>query len=130
MVPAMPLQTGLSAQVHLVVTAEDLAPAIGSGVVDVLATPRVIALCEQATVAATDGHLGDGEVTVGTRIELDHTRASSLGASITAQADLQDVDGRRLVFAVLATDGDDVVAVGTISRFVVDRQRFIDRLGS
>ncbi len=126
----MALQTGLSAQVELVVGNDDLAPAIGSGVVDVLGTPRVIALCEQATVAATDGHLGDGEATVGTRIEIDHTRASSVGASITAHAELSEVDGRRLVFAVNATDDGEVVATGTISRLVIDKQRFIDRLGS
>lgn len=126
----MPLQPGLSARVHLVISGDDLATAIGSGVVEVLATPRVVALCEQATVLATEGHLEPGEATVGTRIEIDHTRASIIGASVTARAELQSVDGRRLVFAVTATDGGNTIATGLIDRTVVDRRKFTDRLSS
>ncbi len=125
----MPLEPGLSAHVDLVVSGDDLATAIGSGEVEVLATPRVVALCEEATVLATDGRLEPGEVTVGTRIEIDHTRASIVGASVTAHAELRSVDGRRLVFSVTATEGDNTIATGLISRAVVDRRKFTDRLG-
>jgi len=126
----MPLQPGLSADLTLVVARADLATSLGSGVVDVLGPPRVVALCEQATVSATDGHLGIGEVTLGTRVEIDHLRASALGAEISAHAELTAVDGRRLEFDVSATEGDTVIASGRIVRAVVDGPKFMDRLGS
>jgi len=130
MVPAMALQPGLSADLALVVDTDDLATSLGSGVVDVLGTPRVVALCEQATVAATDGHLGDGEVTVGTRVEIDHLRASAEGVEVVAHAILVSVDGRVLEFEVNATEGSTVIATGTIRRAVVDGERFMARLRS
>jgi len=126
----MPLQPGLSARLSLVVASADLATSLGSGVVEVLGTPRVVALCEQSTVSATDGHLGDGQVTVGTRVEIDHLKASAVGAEVTAQAVLVAVDGRRLEFEVTVTEGPDVIAAGRIRRAVVDGRKFMDRLGS
>jgi len=124
----MPLQPGLSAHLDLEVGAHDLATALGSGVIEVLATPRVVALCEQATVAATDGHLEPGQVSVGTRVELDHLKATAEGATVSAHAELVAVDGRRLEFEVRATEGAHHIASGTIIRAVVDREKFIDRL--
>jgi len=126
----MPLQPGLSADLTLVVTPADLATSLGSGVVEVLGTPRVVALCEQATVSATDGLLGDGEVTVGTRVEIDHLKASGVGAEVMAHAELVAVDGRRLEFEVTATERTDVIATGRIFRAVVDSRKFMSRIGS
>jgi len=125
----MPLQPGLSAHVELTVANEDLATTVHSGLIDVLATPRVVALCEQATVLATQDHLEAGQITLGTRIELDHSRASISGATVVARAKLSSVEGRRLVFEVTATEGDYVIASGLIGRAIVDRQAFTDRLG-
>jgi len=121
----MELAPGLVGEATLVVTDGDTASAVGSGDVDVLATPHVVALCEAATVAAVASGLETGTTTVGTRVELDHLKPSYVGATVTARARLSEVDRRRLTFAVEAIDGDIVVARGIVVRAVVDRARFV-----
>lgn len=108
----------------LTVTDAATATALGSGDVDVLGTPRVVALCEEATVAAVRGHLGDDETTVGVRVELEHLRPTLVGADVTASATLTGVDRLRLRFDVEATEDGQVVARGTVERAVVSRSRF------
>jgi fluoroacetyl-CoA thioesterase len=121
----MELQPGLSARVELTVSDADTAQALGSGDVPVLATPRLIALAEAATVAATTAHLMPGTTTVGTRVEIDHQAASAVGRHITVLAVLSKVDGRRLVFDIVVRDAQEQVAEGRVERVVVDRQRFV-----
>ena len=118
------MDPGLTGSAALRVSADDTARALGSGDVDVLGTPRVVALAEAATVAAVAGRLGPGETTVGTRVELDHLRPSAVGADVQAEAELVAVDGRRLTFAVRVLEGDREVARGTVHRTLVDRARF------
>jgi predicted thioesterase len=118
------LAPGLVGKASRDVTQADTAAALGSGDVDVLGTPRVVALCEEATLAAVAGALESGQTTVGTRVELDHLRPSAVGASITARATLTSVDGRRLTFDVEASDADQVIARGVVVRALVDRSRF------
>ena len=121
----MQLQPGLSARVELTVTDADTAQALGSGDVPVLATPRVLALAEAATVAALAARLDTGQTTVGTRVELDHVAATAVGRRVTALAILAKVDGRRLLFDIVVRDGDELVAEGRVERVMVDRQRFL-----
>src|SRR6185436_6916653 len=92
---------GAAAQLELTVTDADTAQAVGSGDVPVLATPRVLALAEAATVAATATKIGAGMTTVGIRVELDHKVASPIGRTVAAVAKLAKVDGRRLLFEVI-----------------------------
>src|SRR5262245_13208827 len=103
-----PWRPGRTATVELRVSGTDTALAVGSGDVPVLATPRVLALAEAATVAATSGALPDGATSVGTRVELDHLVASPVCATIAAEAVLSTVDGRRLEFAVTVRHGETV----------------------
>lgn len=119
---------GLSARLELTVTDADTAQTLGSGDVPVLGTPRVLALVEAATVAATAARLGSGLTSVGTRVELEHLAATAVGRTVTAEAHLVDVDGRRLIFDVALHDGDTVAAKGRVERTVVDRQRFLERV--
>ncbi|HEY7274191.1 MAG TPA: hotdog domain-containing protein [Actinoplanes sp.] len=119
------LTPGLSARVELTVTDADTAQALGSGDVPVLGTPRVLALAEAATVAATARQLPGGLTTVGTRAEVDHRAPTPVGRRVTAQATLAKVDGRRLVFEVAVRDGETVVAEIRVERVLLDRQRFI-----
>ena len=121
----MPVQPGLSARVELTVTDADTAQALGSGDVPVLATPRVLALAEAATVAALAARLETGQTTVGTRVELDHVAATAVGRRVTVLAILAKVDGRRLLFDIVVRDGDELVAEGRVERVMVDRQRFL-----
>lgn len=125
----MPISEGLRGQVELTVTATDTAEALGSGDVAVLGTPRLVALAEAATVAALRGHLDGGQTSVGTRVVLDHVRASGIGASVRVSAELIEVDGRALRFAVSARDGTgEVVARGEVRRMVLDRARFLAQI--
>lgn len=124
----MHLAAGLAARVELTVGDADTAQALGSGDVPVLATPRVVALVEAATVAATAGHLEPGATSVGTRVALEHLAATGVGRRVVAEARLTGVDGRRLSFDVTLHDGDTVAARGQVDRVVVDRARFLSRL--
>ena len=123
----MELIPGLSATVELTVTPADTAQALGSGDVPVLGTPRVVALAEEATVAAVAPALKAGETTVGTRVELDHLAPTLVGATVVAQALLAQVDGRRLTFDVSVSAAGPVIARGRVSRVVVERERFLAR---
>ena len=109
------------------VTTADTAAAIGSGDVPVLATPRLIAWMEAATVRAGAAFLERGQTTVGTAIRIEHSRATPVGGSVEITATPPpDVAGRRLTFKVQAVDGSGkVIAAGEIDRAVVDRQRFL-----
>jgi predicted thioesterase len=123
------IEPGLESTLSRSVTPEDCADAVGSGDLTVLATPRLLAWCEAATVAAVAAVLGPGQTSVGTRIQLEHTRASAVGAQLTVRAQLVHVDGRLLRFEVVAEDGDSaLVGHGEVTRVVVDRERFLSRL--
>ncbi|GAA4893735.1 thioesterase family protein [Streptomonospora salina] len=120
------LTEGLYGSADLLVGTEDTALALGSGDTEVLATPRVLALAEAATVAAAAGELDAADTTVGTEVSLSHLAASAVGARVRAEARLRRIDGRRLLFdvAVSASDGGGQLARGTVERVVVDRARF------
>lgn len=123
----MSLQTGLSATVEIVVTDSDTAIAFGSGSVPVLATPRLVALCEEAAVAAVAGQIPNGSTTVGMRVQFDHLMPTSVGMPITAEATLEKVSGRRLTFTVSASDHRGLVGAGKVTRVVVDVDRFLEK---
>jgi len=123
----MDLRPGLAARVVLTVTDADTAQALGSGDVPVLATPRVLALAEAATVAATAGRLPAGATTVGTRVDLVHLAPTAVGRTVAAEAILSTVDGKRLTFTVAVYDGAEVAARGEVERVVVDRESFMKK---
>ena len=108
----------------------DTARALGSGTVEVLGTPRVIALCEEACCRAIAPALADGSTTVGMKVRLDHLQPSPVGANVIAEAMLSKVEGRRLTFTVSASDDRGLVAVGKVVRVVVDVERFMGKCGS
>ncbi|MFA1542302.1 thioesterase family protein [Actinomadura monticuli] len=123
------MRPGLRGQVSAVVGDADTAAALGSGDVPVLGTPRLLALAEAAAVVALAGRLGDGRTSVGTRVELDHRAPSPVGARVTVEAELEEVDGNRLVFGFQAVDErGSAVGGGHVERVVVDRERFAARL--
>ncbi|HEX9968894.1 MAG TPA: hotdog domain-containing protein [Acidimicrobiales bacterium] len=123
----MPLRTGLAGRATMTVADADTAVALKSGQVPVLATPRVVALCEEATCVAVAGALDDTETTVGMRVQLDHLAPTAVGGSVTAEATLEKVEGRRLVFTVSVSDGHGLIAAGKITRVVVETERFLKK---
>lgn len=122
----MKIEPGLEAEVERTVTRPDLASALGSGDVDVLGTPTVVALCEMAAVEALRPALGPQETSVGVRIDLEHLAPTLAGATIVARARLVEVTKRTLRFEVQASDEAGEIARGTHLRVVVDRERFLE----
>lgn len=112
-----------------VVTDADLAPALGSGDVPVLATPRLLAWCEAATCAALAPGLPGATTSVGTRVSLEHLHPTPVHHRVDVTAVLVHTDGRLLRFEVVTHDADGkVVAHGEITRVAVQRDRFLSRL--
>jgi fluoroacetyl-CoA thioesterase len=124
----MPATQGSSATVELAVTDADTAISIRSGEVPVLATPRLVALFEEAAMKAIEGQLGPNETTVGMRVQIDHLAPTAVGDVVTAEVTLSDVEGRRLTFTVSARDPRGLVGAGKVTRVVVDVDRFLDKL--
>ena len=123
----MTIDVGLRGAATLVVTDHDTAIALRSGSVPVLATPRVVALCEEATCAALAGHLPDGSTTVGMRVQVDHLQPTAIGGHVEAEAVLEKIEGRRLTFNVSASDAKGLVAAGRVTRVLVEVDRFLDK---
>jgi predicted thioesterase len=123
----------LSAQLELTVTDADTAEWFRSGNVPVLATPRLIALCEEASCRATDGHLTKAQTSVATRVQFDHLAPVAVGKVILAEATLVKVEGRRLTFTVSAArlegDGGGLVGAGRVTRVLVDEATFLAKAG-
>lgn len=118
---------GLVGEVTLVVAPAQLASAYGSGAIDVLATPAMIALMEDAAARAVQPALPSGAITVGTRVDVRHLAATPPGVEVRARAELVEVDGRRLVFRVEAFDPTEQIGEGTHERAIVDPARLLAR---
>ena len=122
------LEIGLRYENKTTVSTANSAKTLGSGDMDVFATPAMVALMENAAMLAVAAELPEGSATVGTQMNTSHIKASPLGAVITASAELTAVDGRKLTFAVKAWDEKGVIGEGEHTRFVVDRARFLSKL--
>jgi fluoroacetyl-CoA thioesterase len=121
------LQPGLSGDARIVVERAHLASTLGSGSLDVLATPALIALLEQAAVACVEGRMPDGSTSVGVHVDVRHTAPTPLGVAVTATAELIEVNDRRLVFRVSASDPTETIGEGTHERAIVDASRLLAR---
>ena len=122
------IEIGLKYESVVEVTSANSAKTMGSGDMDVFATPSMVALMENAAMMAVASALPEGSATVGTQINTSHIKASPIGATITASAQLTEVEGRKLTFAVKAWDEKGVIGEGVHTRFVVDRERFLSKL--
>jgi len=123
----MRLVPGLTAKVTLEVGDDDTAIALRSGAVPVLATPRLLALCEEATMNAINGSLEEGCSTVGVRVQIEHVSPTAVGGTVTAEAHLDKVEGRKLMFTISAKDERGLVAAGKVTRVVVEIERFMEK---
>jgi len=116
-----------TAQVAYVVRPEHTARAVGSGDLDVLGTPVLLAWCEEATCAALD--LSAGRTSVGVGVRIEHLAASPVGATVTATARVLELDERRAHFFVSASDEHGTLLCrGEVDRAIVDRERFLARV--
>ena len=117
--------TGLSARIELQVTEADTAEALRCGTVPVLATPRLVALCEEASCLAIEGHLPVNFTSVAKRLQFDHLVPVGVGGAVWAEATLDRIEGRRLVFTLSVSESAGLVAAGKLIRVIVDRETFL-----
>jgi len=121
-------EPGLVGEATLVVTAEHTAKHLGSGGVEVLATPAMVALMEAAARQAVDARLEQGEMSVGTNLNISHLAATPVGMRVTARAELTAVEGRRLTFKVEAHDEREKIGEGSHTRAIINLERFLARV--
>lgn len=124
----MALTPGSTGEATTTVVHENTAAAVGAGGVEVFGTPMMIALMEMAAWRAVEEKLEPGLVTVGILVNVKHLAATPLGQQVRATAELLEADGRRLVFKVEAYDEHQKIGEGTHERFIVQLERFLNRL--
>jgi len=123
------IDVGLYHEGRFVVGKEDTAEVIGSGELPVLATPALIAWMENTAMLSVSGFLPAGETTVGGKIDITHLRPSAIGTEVGVCAILTEVDGKKLTFQIVAKDKIGDIAKGTHIRFIVDKEKFMGKLG-
>ncbi len=119
------MKIGDTFEVTIVVTENDTARALGSGTLDVLATPKMIALMEMSAYKALENSLEEGQSSVGTYLDVKHVSATPVGMKVTAKAEVTLVDGRRVEFMVSAYDEAGLIGEGKHERFIVSSEKFV-----
>ena len=119
------MEIGIKGRVETVVDNSNTAKFVGSGELEVFATPNMIALMEQAAQASVAPHLEDGQGTVGTSLNVTHDAATPVGMKVWAESELIEIDRRRLVFDVKAFDECGLIGQGRHERFIINNEKFI-----
>ena len=122
------MEIGLTYTSTLVVSKDHVAAVMGSGDLHVFATPAMVALMENAAMLAVAEHLPEGSTTVGAMMNTSHVKPSPVDESIKATAVLTEVEGRKLTFSVKAEDSKGIIGEAVHVRYIVDRERFMQKL--
>lgn len=122
------IETGIKGHKDQIVTPEMSAARVGSGLVDVFATPMLVALVEQTCYESVLPHLDEGQGTVGTLVNVSHLSATPIGKRVWCDSELMEVDRRRLVFSVKAYDEAGLIGEGIHERFIIDSAKFMEKL--
>ena len=120
----MALEIGIKGTKKITANEGNSAKTMGSGSLDVFATPAMVALVEETAWKSVQPYLGEGEGTVGTRVRLSHDAPTPLGMEITAETELIEVDGRRLVFRFQVSDEKGIIGKGEHERFIIQNEKF------
>lgn len=123
----MAIEVGLKGRAETVVTEQNTASAVGSGLVPVFATPYMIALMENAAVNALLPALAGDEGSVGTHLDVSHDAATPVGMKVWAQAEVTAVEGKRISFTVAAFDEAGQIGRGTHQRFIIKPEKFLEK---
>ena len=121
------LKTGIKGHQELVVTQELTAKNMGSGVMDVFATPAMLALMEKTAFTSVAEYLNEGCGSVGTKVDIEHVASSPVGMKITCDSELIEIEGRKLVFKVEAYDEKGLIGKGTHERFIVENKKLQEK---
>ena len=118
------MEIGIKNTLEITVTGNLTAAAVGSGTLNVYATPAMIALIEETAWKSVAPYLEEGQSTVGTRLDVSHVAPTPLGMTVRCETELTEVDGRRLVFAVNVYDEAGLIGKGTHERFIIMAEKF------
>ena len=121
----MELIKGIEGRKDIVVTPEKTAKTVGSGLLEVFATPAMIALMEETASESVAAALAEGSTTVGTLVNVSHVSATPVGAPVRCETLLTEVEGRKLTFSVKAYDNAGLIGEGTHERFIVFSEKFM-----
>ena len=124
------IQTGIKGHKEQIVTPEMSAARVGSGLVEVFATPMMVALIEQTCLESVLPQLEEGQGTVGTLVNVSHVSATPVGMRVWCESELVEVDRRRMVFKVKAYDECGLIGEGTHERFIIDTAKFMEKIGN
>ncbi|MCR5228148.1 MAG: thioesterase family protein [Eubacterium sp.] len=124
------LQLGIKGKQELLVTDKDTAKAVGSGGLNVFATPAMIALAEKTAIQSILEYLSEGESTVGTKLDISHIAATPVGMKVSCETELIEIDRRKLVFSVNVYDEVEKIGEGTHERFIVNDEKFMTKAES
>ena len=119
------IDKGIKNSVKIIVTDNDTARSAGSGDLEVFSTPKMIALMEEASYKCIEPHLDEGASSVGTMMNVKHLSATPVGMEVTAECEVCEVDGRRVVFSVKAYDEKGLIGEGIHERFIVYKEKFV-----
>ncbi len=122
------LKEGMNATVEKIVAEDDTAAKVGSGNMQVFATPMMIGLMENSALKAVDEHLGEGFATVGIHVDIKHLAATPVGMKVKAISKLVKIDGKKLLFEVEAYDEEKKIGQGNHTRYIVKIDEFLKRL--
>lgn len=123
------LEPGIKGTKTVTVSEANTAKTMGSGTLDVFATPAMIALIEETCWQSVADQLEEGKSTVGTQLTIDHNSPTALGMEVTCECELKEAEGRRLLFDVICYDGVTVIGSGTHERFIIDVESFMNKVG-
>lgn len=121
------LEVGIKGHQEMVVTDQYTAKTMGSGVMDVFATPAMLALMEKTAFMSVADELNEGCGTVGTKVEIEHVASSPIGMKITCDSELVAIEGRKLVFSVEAYDAKGLIGKGMHERFIIESKKFQEK---
>lgn len=119
------MELGIKGRAEVEVTWGNTAAALGSGALEVFATPAMVALMEKAALESVQPYLDAEQGTVGTKLDIAHLAATPVGLTVRAESELMEIDRRRLVFRVAAYAGEEKIGEGTHERFIIDNDRFL-----
>ena len=125
---AKELKEGLSFEQSITVETKDTAKTWGSGNLDVFATPAMVGLMENTALKCIAEYIEEGNDTVGIEINTQHTKATKVGMTVTCQANLINVDGRKLSFDIKAWDEVGDIGFSKHTRFIIETEKFLKRL--
>lgn len=121
------LKTGIKGHQEMMVTNDFTAKTMGSGVMDVYATPAMLALMEKTAFTSVAPYLDEGCGTVGIKVEIEHVASSPVGMKITCDSELTAMEGRKLIFSVEAFDEKGLIGKGIHERFIIESEKFQEK---